>query len=265
MRLPWQRGGDERADAGGRSATVLRDERLSEYLDGSLSRPDAVAVEASADHDSEARLALEGMRAVRAHLGELGMVRAPRSFTLAPQNAPRQRGLPRIELYTRLATAAAVLALTATTLAPSFTASVDERATSISESFDAAAPNEVRKQNAEQAPQPAPATAAADARSAAPTSAGAPGAGGSAELPRSPEPLESSGSLATAAAPPAATAATTPAPALPPPSEQPVPLSNGVARSEDSSVSTVQVGLAAVTSLLAALSLGLWFRRARGI
>ena len=249
MRLPWQRGGDERADAGARSGTLTRDERLSEYLDGFLSRPDAVALEASTDHDSEARLALEGMRAVRAHLGELGMVRAPRSFALSPQEAPRQRGLPRLELYARLATAAAVLALTATMVIPSFTGSLDESTTtSMSESFDSAAPTQARKQAAEQPPQSVPATAAAGARSAAPTSQGAPGGA-------APPPSEASGALAT---PSLATA-----PALRSPSEQPVPLSNGNADSAGSPVWTAQIGLSALATVLAALSLGLWLRRTR--
>jgi hypothetical protein len=52
---------------------------------------------------------------------------------------------------------------------------------------------------------------------------------------------------------------------MPPPSEQPVPLSNGVADSTDSSLSTARFGLAVLASALAALSLGLWLRRARGI
>ena len=243
----------------------MRDERLSEYLDGFLSRPDAVALEASAEHDSETRLALEGMRAVRANLGELGMVRAPRSFMLTPQTAPRQRGLPRIELYARLATAAAVVALTATTLQPSFTGTNDERATtSMSESSDSAAPDLARKQGAEQAPQAMPATAAAEARSAAPTSQGAPGAGAG---PQAPEP---SGALAATPAVERspfeafATAPATPVPALPPPSEQPLPLSDGVADSGASGLETAQFGLALLASGMAALSLLLWLRRARG-
>src|SRR5688500_1668390 len=116
MRLPWQRGSDERADAGARSTTLVRDERLSEYLACSSSGAGGVALEASTGHGSESRLAIKGMRSVRAHLGALCRVRAHRSFTLTPQSAPRQRGLPRLELYARPATAAAVLFLTATML-----------------------------------------------------------------------------------------------------------------------------------------------------
>ncbi|MSP21790.1 MAG: hypothetical protein EXR66_02020 [Dehalococcoidia bacterium] len=67
---------------------MLRDEQLSQYLDGFLSRPDGARIEADADRDPETRFALEGMRAVRAGLGELGMVRAPRSFTLTLHDVP---------------------------------------------------------------------------------------------------------------------------------------------------------------------------------
>ena len=135
----------------------------------------------------------------------------------------------------------------------------------MSESFDAAAPSEARKQGTEQGAQLERDGAAAGARSAAPTSQGAPNTG--AAPAAAPEP---SGALATtpAAAPaPSEALATTPtgAPALPPPSEQPVPLSNGVAESADSSRSTAQLGLATLTAVLAALSLGLWLRRGRGI
>ncbi len=259
MRLPWPRRTDEPDDGVTRSATAVRDERLSEYLDGLLSRPERADIEADAERDSDLRLALEGMRAVRANLGELGMVRAPRSFILATQVAPRRLGLPRIELYARLATAAAAFALAVSTLAPSFTGGVEERAvTSMSESFDAAqAPSEARKQAADnvapaQAPQPA--TAAAGARAAAPALEGASGAGTAAQVPQV-EPLTTQSG---------APAATTGA-ALPPPSEQPVALSNGLDDASSSVFWLMQLGLAVATSTLAALTIGLWLRRrARG-
>lgn len=255
MRLPWQRRMDEPDDGVTRSATAARDERLSEYLDGLLSRPDRAGIEADAERDSDLRLALEGMRAVRANLGELGMVRAPRSFVLAPELAPRRPGLPRLELYARLATMAAALALALTTLAPSFTGGVEERAaTSMSESFDAAQePTLARKQAADQgalAQAPQPATAASGARAAAPAPEGSFGAGTAPQAPQS-EPLS------TQPGAPAATAAAE----LPPPSEQPVPLSNGVDDAASSPFWLAQLGLAVATSVLAALTMGLWLRR----
>jgi hypothetical protein len=260
MRLPWQRGGDQ-DDAVARTASAVRDERLSEYLDGSLSRPDRAVIEADAERDHDARLALEGMRAVRATLGEMGMVRAPRSFTLDASVAPRQHGLPRLELYARLATAAAAVALTATSLVPAFTGGSKERAaSSVADSFTAAtaAPVESRKESGapapqatpQQAPQPvAPATAATGLR-AAPALDGASGAGAAPQ--------------AAPAGPASTVTAVTSMPALPSPSERPVEISNGTGASA-SDLRWAQVGLGAATVTFAVLTIGMWLRRrARG-
>lgn len=265
MRLPWQRGGDEADDTVVRSATAARDEQLSEYLDGFSSRPDRAAIEADAARDSDVRLALEGMRAVRASLGELGMVRAPRSFAIAPQDAPRQFGLPRIELYMRFATVAAALVLTATTLAPSFTGGIEERSTgSMAESFDAAqSPTEARKQAADQAAPPPQATGAARAAApvAAPALEGAPAAGGATQAaPAAPAVQPSSAAPPRTGAPASEGAASAP-PVLPPVSEQPVPLSNGAADASSSAFWGAQFAAAVATAVFAAAALWLWLRR----
>lgn len=253
MRFPWQRGAEEASEPIARSATSARDERISEYLDGLLARPDRAAVEVDAERDPDARLALEGMRSVRASLGELGMVRAPRSFTLDPQLTPRPRGLPRFEIYTRLATVATALVLTVSIVVPSITGStVGEEATALqsdSRAVTAQAPSEGRKEAADQAVAP-PQAPAVVPRSGAPAFEGASsGAGAAPVTAQSPASPDAAGATA--------------APEPPPPSEQPVPLSNGVTRSR-SAVWPLQLALAVVTSVLAALTIGMWFQRRAG-
>ena len=266
MRLPWQRGGDQADDSVARTATAARDERLSEYLDGFLSRPDRAVIEADAERDPDARLALEGMRSIRASLGEMGMVRAPRAFTLSPQVAPRQRGLPRLELYARLATVAAAVTLAVISVAPSLTGVVEERAsTSTSGSFETVpqAPTEVRKQAADQAAQPPQATAAAGVRAAAPAAAPAlEGASGVGVATTQSVPVVPA---ATQPARAAATTAVTAVAEVPPPSQQPVALSNGAGDSAGSMLWPVQLGLAVATVVFFGLTTALWLkRRARG-
>jgi hypothetical protein len=279
MRLPWQRGGDEADDSVARSATVARDERLSAYLDGMLARPDRADIEADAERDADMRVALEGMRAVRASLGELGMQRAPRSFTLSPESAPKQRGLPRLELYARFATVAAALALTVTALGPSFTGSVEERSggadTSMAESRAAANAPAESQLTQKQADAPTTgATAAAAARAAATVTQAAPFSSGAAQGGQAAPAAapQTAPAAPTSAAPPRTGApategvpstAATAAAELPPPSVVPVPLSNGRVDA-GSPWWGLQLAFALATSVSAALAIGLWLRRRAG-
>lgn len=119
MRWLWQRQVDEGDIV--RSAASDRDDRVSAYLDGLLEGRDRTAVESDIAADEDLRVAVEGMRAVRAGLGGLGLKRAPRSFALEPRFAPQSYGLPRIELYARAGAVAAALVLSVTALAPQLT------------------------------------------------------------------------------------------------------------------------------------------------
>lgn len=191
MRWPWQRDEDEMPS----TPASARDERLSAYLDGALTRPQQADLNAEAERDAEVRIALEGMRAVRSSLGTLGFERAPRSFTLQPGSVRPAPALPRLELFARVGAVAAALALTIVSVAPGVTgvstlASKPEARPSFSEALKSTGATRDA------------ATAAADARKQAEQTSGAraavPATGASESAPAG----APSGPAAPAAAPP---------------------------------------------------------------
>jgi len=89
-----------------------RDEALSAYLDGELSDAELAEVESLLASDADARETLEDFRLLTSALGNLGEIRAPRSFAIAaPQvRASRLSGLfTRMEMGMRVSAAAAAL------------------------------------------------------------------------------------------------------------------------------------------------------------
>ncbi len=292
MRWPWQREVEEGELV--RSAASERDERISAYLDGLLPAPDRAGVERDAASEADVRVALEGMRAVRAGLGGLGLKRAPRTFTLEPGLVQRSYGLPRFELYARVGAVAAALALSVTALAPQFTAGVvsqEAASTSVespqpSRALQDAASGEASKaaDTQKQTESPTGARAAVPAapvtESAAPAAApaGAPATGGAAgaaapqapaavapqsapaPAPRSPEAFgANSGAPPSAASPPSTRApgrATDAAQA--PTALPPVELSR---LDRAGALTWVQLGLAIVAVSLAMAALVLMIRR----
>ena len=113
MRLwGWRRrrnaGDDEFPE--GLDAASAWDEQLSAYLDGELDEHEAVAVEDALADAPALAVQLDELRVVRAALGSLGELRAPRPFTLeAPPTAAR--GAPgRLEMVFRMGAVAAAVA-----------------------------------------------------------------------------------------------------------------------------------------------------------
>ena len=113
MRLwGWRRrrnaGDDEFPE--GLDAASAWDEQLSAYLDGELDEHEAVAVGDALADDPALAVQLDELRVVRAALGSLGELRAPRPFTLeAPPTAAR--GAPgRLEMVFRMGAIAAAVA-----------------------------------------------------------------------------------------------------------------------------------------------------------
>jgi len=89
-----------------------RDEALSAYLDGELSDAELAEVESLLASDADARETLDDFRLLTSALGNLGEIRAPRSFAIAaPQvRASRLSGLfTRMEMGMRVSAAAAAL------------------------------------------------------------------------------------------------------------------------------------------------------------
>ena len=89
-----------------------RDEVLSAYLDDELSDAELTEVESLLASDADARETLEDFRLLTSALGNLGEIRAPRSFAIAaPQvRASRLSGLfTRMEMGMRVSAAAAAL------------------------------------------------------------------------------------------------------------------------------------------------------------
>ncbi|MFN8639828.1 MAG: hypothetical protein U0360_10340 [Dehalococcoidia bacterium] len=250
-----------------------RDERLSAYLDGALVPPQRTQLEAEAERDVEVRVALEGMRAVRASLGSLGFEHAPRSFALQPGTVRPSPALPRIELFARVGAVAAALVLTVVSVLPTTTfvstlASKPQADSALSGAQSTGAPRDAatavadtRKQAEqssgaraaapatganESAPAIAPAAAPAGAPAAAPQapparpSSGAPSGGAAAPSPETP-------SKAAIREP---TASATPLPPLP------------LQRLDQGPVwLSVQIVLAVAASTLTLLAAALWLRR----
>ena len=110
--LGWRRrrntGDDEFPQ--GLDAALARDERLSAYLDSELDEREAVAVEDALGADPALATQLDELRVVRAALGSLGELRAPRPFTIeAPPTAVRHAP-GRLELVFRMGAVAAAVA-----------------------------------------------------------------------------------------------------------------------------------------------------------
>ena len=110
--LGWRRrrntGDDEFPQ--GLDAVLARDERLSAYLDSELDEREAVAVEDALGADPVLATQLDELRVVRAALGSLGELRAPRPFTIeAPPTAVRHTP-GRLELIFRMGAVAAAVA-----------------------------------------------------------------------------------------------------------------------------------------------------------
>ena len=110
--LGWRRrrntGDDEFPQ--GLDAALARDERLSAYLDSELDEREAVAVEDALGADPALATQLDELRVVRAALGSLGELRAPRPFTIeAPPTAVRHAP-GRLELIFRMGAVAAAVA-----------------------------------------------------------------------------------------------------------------------------------------------------------
>lgn len=92
--------------------TVIRSrdlENLSAYLDGALSERERRRLETRLSTESALRTALDELRAVRAVLRQLPSRRAPRNFTLTPQQAGVRHTIPRAVPVLRLASALAGL------------------------------------------------------------------------------------------------------------------------------------------------------------
>ena len=107
--MRWWRRRDAQLESAA-DAAVVRDSRLSAFLDGDLGSTEADTLAAELAADAELREALEGMRAVKSALGTLGDVPAPRAFTLSapPVSAPKR--LSRLELGARVGAVAAAVA-----------------------------------------------------------------------------------------------------------------------------------------------------------
>ena len=110
--LGWRRrrntGDDEFPQ--GLDVALARDERLSAYLDSELDEREAVAVEDALGADPVLATQLDELRVVRAALGSLGELRAPRPFTIeAPPTAVRHTP-GRLELIFRMGAVAAAVA-----------------------------------------------------------------------------------------------------------------------------------------------------------
>jgi len=84
-------------------------EALSAALDGNLDPKQQAALQARLRDDERLRLGLQELREVRAGLGMLPRLRAPRNFTLTPEMVGRRPGRPAYPRL-RLATALAALA-----------------------------------------------------------------------------------------------------------------------------------------------------------
>ena len=80
-------------------------ENLSAYLDGALNAHERSRLEAQLSSDPTLKTALEELRAVRAVLRQLPKRRAPRNFTLTPQQAGLRQPAPRAVPFLRLASA----------------------------------------------------------------------------------------------------------------------------------------------------------------
>ena len=94
----------------GLDAALARDEQLSAYLDSELDEREAVAVEDALGADPALAAQLIELRVVRAALGSLGELRAPRPFTIeAPATAVRHAP-GRLELIFRMGAVAAAVA-----------------------------------------------------------------------------------------------------------------------------------------------------------
>lgn len=88
-------------------------ETLSAALDGALNSKEQAGLQARLRDDEGLRLALEELRQVRAGLGMLPRLRAPRNFTLTPEMVGRRAARPAYPRL-RLATALAALAFALT-------------------------------------------------------------------------------------------------------------------------------------------------------
>lgn len=244
------------------SATLeeLRDERLSAYLDGELVAAEAAALERELGEDTALRTELELLRDVRSALRTLGEVRAPRSFALAAPPAPAPRRLIGIELLTPLATAAAGLLLVFVLVAPG-----GERATSgFDETASLAAAPEAGTTLKSPAPATAPDASGGGATLAAPAESPTAAAGGAAAAAAAPD----NGGTAREAADGTAEESAANAQAEPPTAlaaqadAGPVAAAPERSGAKDDSRSQA-IGLAALTAVLAALSLRQWRQRRR--
>jgi len=260
VRLPWQRDDrDSEADLA-RTPLTERDDRLSDYLDGLMAQGDRRALETDLERDADLRAALEGMRAVKASMGMLGLTRAPRSFALSPATAPRPAGAPRIELFARFGAVAAALVLTVVTLVPTMTGQVAQE--SMMRSSDTSATSSQADSSAEKRAAEAP--AAGGSRAAAPAQApeGGPAAGGAlaapAAAPAAPAAPQPFGTTAASSAP-SEGAGTQSALATPEPAPlRPVELSRAEPRGV---LWYAQIVLAGLTVGLGLAAVGLFARR----
>ena len=110
--LGWRRrrntGNDEFPQ--GLDAALARDERLSAYLDSELDEREAVAVEDALGADPALATQLDELRVVRAALGSLGELRAPRPFTIEAPPTAVGHAPGRLELIFRMGAVAAAVA-----------------------------------------------------------------------------------------------------------------------------------------------------------
>jgi hypothetical protein len=146
-------------------------ETLSAALDGALDSKEQAALQARLRDDEDLRLALQELHQVRAGLGMLPRLRAPRNFTLSPEmvgkRAPRP-AYPRLRLATALAALAFALTFGLDTFALRFAALPTAlQASAPAEGIGAEAPPEAAAEMMLEAAAPAEATPAPSAANAA--------------------------------------------------------------------------------------------------
>ncbi len=252
-----------------------RAEQLSAYLDDELSPSERAEVEAALAGDAELRDRLEDLRAVRVALRSLAAVRAPRSFALTAPPVQR-RGMPRLELATRVATAAVAAAFVVALVLPGGGRSetvTSAPAGGFGAASKAAAPATATPgMRTFAAPAPQLATPPAAAPTGSASRAATLAASTASTAPTAPEAAtatpagpEARAGLAPRATPGTANDAAGATQALQAPTEAPLPANVASPQSPDHGERRlITVGLGALTVLLAALSAGEWIvRRAR--